>query len=277
MVVRSAQGKTKPRKGQRLPLKIKGALADYQRRVLELFPDDIQAIILYGSYARSEATPDSDVDLMVVVKWTDPQGVEAFYSARDERWDRLVDIASDILLEHGSFISVIAHNERLFNSNDPLSRDVKQTGIILWQREGWKMAEEEEKHPADLYNPQTWLEMAQPKFEKARKVFEMEMYDVTVSLAYYAMFYAARAALLTQGLYLKKHSAAQAKLQELLVNAGELEEKYVTYLGQGQADREKSDYEPFTPISREKAQETLQHAEEFITRVKKLVEEKKQA
>jgi predicted nucleotidyltransferase len=48
---------------------VKAALEDFTRRVLTLFPDGISQIILYGSYARGKAAPDSDVDVMVVVKF----------------------------------------------------------------------------------------------------------------------------------------------------------------------------------------------------------------
>lgn len=52
---------------QLLPHEIIAALADFQRQLLDLFPGEIEQIILYGSYATGQATPDSDVDVMVVV------------------------------------------------------------------------------------------------------------------------------------------------------------------------------------------------------------------
>jgi len=58
------------------------------------------------------------------------------------------------------------------------------------------------------------------------------------------------------------------------VSAGELEEKYVTYLGQAETARETSAYQPYIPMSHEKAKETLEHAEEFITHVKELLAHK---
>lgn len=36
--------------------------------LLTLFPDNITAIILYGSVARNEATPESDVDIAIIIK-----------------------------------------------------------------------------------------------------------------------------------------------------------------------------------------------------------------
>ena len=58
------------------------------------------------------------------------------------------------------------------------------------------------------------------------------------------------------------------------MSAGELEEKYVTYLGQAETARETSAYQPYISMSHEKAKETLEHAEEFIAHVKELLAHK---
>ncbi|MEE9616178.1 MAG: nucleotidyltransferase domain-containing protein [Anaerolineae bacterium] len=39
------------------------------RELLGVFSDQVRRINLYGSYARGEADPDSDVDVMGVVGW----------------------------------------------------------------------------------------------------------------------------------------------------------------------------------------------------------------
>ncbi len=257
----------------RLPRKVQAALEEFQRRALELFPDDILQIILYGSYARGEATPDSDVDVMVVGSWTDHTGADPFYSPGpgDPPWEQLVDVAATI---DGPFISVLLKSEREFNTNLPVVRDAKQEGIVLWQREGWVMSTEEEVHPADPYSPQTWLTMAEMKLEKAHKFFDAGWGVDAISPAYYAMFYATRAALLTKGLYLKKHSAAADQFRQMFVFTGEVEERYLTYLSSAQTAREKSDYEPYAPLPPDKPTEVLEAAVEFIARVKELIHQR---
>ena len=69
--------------------------------------------------------------------------------------------------------------------------------------------------PADLTDPHTWLQVAETKLEHARRIFEVGLYDDAISRAYYAMFYAAKGALLTEGLDLRKHSSVVAKFREL--------------------------------------------------------------
>jgi uncharacterized protein (UPF0332 family) len=125
--------------------------------------------------------------------------------------------------------------------------------------------------PVDLTNPKIWLELAENKLDHARQIFEIGLYDDAVSRAYYAMFYAARAALLTKGLDIRKHSSTAAKFSELFVATGDVEREYVRYLSQAQGARELSDYAPFVKTSREGALEILEAAEAFIFRVKELI------
>ena len=267
--IRVAPTKTKVKAAPRLPRKVKAALADFQRRALELFPDDILAIILYGSYARGEATPDSDMDVMIVVNWVDPEKKEVYYSPGrgDPRWKTLTEAA----WQARGWFSPLVVSEREFGTNLPIMRDAKREGIVLWQREEWAMPLEEEEHPSQPDNPQTWMRMAEEKLEEARKILNIGVYSGAIHTAYYAMFHASRGALLTRGLYLKKHSASVDKFSELFVHPGLVEEKYKDYLHSAQKAREAGDYQPYIPIPREKAAEVLGDAEAFIAKMKELV------
>jgi hypothetical protein len=117
-----------------LPRKVKAALADFQRRLLDLFPGEIVQLILYGSYARGEATADSDVDVMVVVDWNDPKQPGGYYlgGAGDPRWRQTIDAAVDAMIAHGPFISALVVGEGLFNSNWSVAQAAKREGIVLW-------------------------------------------------------------------------------------------------------------------------------------------------
>ncbi len=63
-----SRGQMKRKSPLRLPRKVKAELADLQRRLLERFPNDISHLILYGSWARGEATADSDQKRRVVME-----------------------------------------------------------------------------------------------------------------------------------------------------------------------------------------------------------------
>ncbi|MBI4699583.1 MAG: nucleotidyltransferase domain-containing protein [Deltaproteobacteria bacterium] len=50
-----------------VPASLRPALEQLARRLRELFGDRLRELRLYGSYARGEASEDSDVDVLVVV------------------------------------------------------------------------------------------------------------------------------------------------------------------------------------------------------------------
>jgi hypothetical protein len=121
--------------GLSLSPKIEAALADFQGRVLDLFADEISQLILFGSYARGEATPDSDVDVIVVVDWDDPEQPQGYYVGRvsDPRWTQIIDAAIYAMITHGGpFISALVIGESLFNSDLPVAQDAKREGVVLW-------------------------------------------------------------------------------------------------------------------------------------------------
>jgi uncharacterized protein (UPF0332 family) len=126
--------------------------------------------------------------------------------------------------------------------------------------------------PADLKNPHTWLHVADTKLSHARQIFDVGLYDDAISRAYYAMFYAAKGALSTEGLDLRKHSSTVAKFRELFVVTGRVEADYLRFLGRAQSARERSDYAPFISASREDAAEILAAAEAFIAKMAEIIE-----
>lgn len=122
-----------------------------------------------------------------------------------------------------------------------------------------------------MNSPATWLELAENKLDHARRIFKIGLYDDAVSRAYYAMFYAAKAALLAEGVDLRRHSSAVTKFRELFVVTGRVDAEYLRYLGRAQSARERSDYAPFVPLSKEGTEEILDTAESFIEKIKELL------
>ncbi len=50
-----------------LPAEVREAVADFRDRLAARFGDRLEDVRLFGSWARSEGAPDSDVDVLVVV------------------------------------------------------------------------------------------------------------------------------------------------------------------------------------------------------------------
>ena len=91
--------------------------------LIERYGDKIREIILYGSYARGEATKDSDIDLLVLIDDSiNPSDVRRSLS----------DLLFDILLEKRELISVIVLPKTFFeNYNYPFVINVRREGIKI--------------------------------------------------------------------------------------------------------------------------------------------------
>jgi predicted nucleotidyltransferase len=74
----------------------KQAIAEFVVRLRAAFPNNLLDVRLYGSEARGTATPESDIDVFVVVQPDDE---------RNRLETRIVDIAFDVNLIYDVFIS----------------------------------------------------------------------------------------------------------------------------------------------------------------------------
>ena len=113
---------------------IQNILIEYQNLLLTHLPDQIERLVLFGSYAREEAKPDSDVDVLVVVNWPQkrlPNGLYAAFSG-DPRWKEIVNIATDLMLKHGVFISPTVVSKDRLSEPFPLIRQIEREGVELW-------------------------------------------------------------------------------------------------------------------------------------------------
>lgn len=109
-----------------------------------------------------------------------------------------------------------------------------------------------------------WLTQAQEKLEVAHELLGLSRYDDTISKAYYVMFYAAKAALSTEGIELRRHAGATALLNREFVRPGRMDRRYVRLLSRAMQEREMSDYEPTVRASRQDAEAAVRNADEFL-------------
>ena len=71
------------------------AVALFAARLYQSFPGMIQSPRLFGSKARGDARPDSDIDLLVVVKHESCQ-----------LWEDAQNLAGNVNLDHDVFLSL---------------------------------------------------------------------------------------------------------------------------------------------------------------------------
>jgi len=103
--------------------KLKIILAELRRRFEAIYGERLVQMILFGSQARGDAEPGSDVDVLVVLK--DPV-------SPGEEIGRTIDIVADLSLQHNEVISCVFIGEDRFRHRyGPLLRNVRREGIRI--------------------------------------------------------------------------------------------------------------------------------------------------
>jgi len=91
--------------------------------------NELRLIVLYGSYARGAATPDSDVDLLVVLRSATPALEETVSRiVYDVMWQRdFRFLLAAIVLAEQEYRQMIAKGYSF-------ARNVQREGIVLWPK-----------------------------------------------------------------------------------------------------------------------------------------------
>ena len=113
---------------ERKTLDDKEMFDDIVRAVLSVMGDDAVRIILYGSVARGDNTPESDVDIAMIIRG---------------ELDRIADkeltrAVTELDLKYDTVLSVIDVEEKHFRryKNDlPFYKNIEREGITLWTKE----------------------------------------------------------------------------------------------------------------------------------------------
>jgi len=103
--------------------KLRTILVDVRQRLESLYGDRLVKLVLFGSQARGDAEPGSDIDVLVVLKGSVKPGEEI---------SRTSAIRSDLCLKFGEVVSCIYMDaDRFAHRNGPLLRNVRKEGIAL--------------------------------------------------------------------------------------------------------------------------------------------------
>jgi uncharacterized protein (UPF0332 family) len=154
--------------------------ARYRARLLSALPAQIERILLFGSRARGEAHADSDWDFAVFLDHE---------PTRDDR-ERIRAIDGKIGHACGDLVQSHVFASQKWLATDELACNIRDQGLILHGPD----------HVPVIERPV--LEHAQAALAKAERYGEQaaqavpQAYETVVHNSYYAMFHAARAALL---------------------------------------------------------------------------------
>ncbi len=103
--------------------KLKNILIELRSHFEQIYDSRLVTMVLYGSQARGDAHPDSDIDVLVVLKAPVQAGIEI---------DRTLQIVADLSLQNDEVISCLFMDEQRFTHyNGPLLRNIRKEGIAL--------------------------------------------------------------------------------------------------------------------------------------------------
>lgn len=109
-----------------MPVTIQKLVYEFASDMKQLFKEQLNSVIVYGSYARGDYTNDSDIDIMILVD-----------NSEDEirnYTDRVADQAFEYLMKYGIQISPVIKNEHHFKywmDNLPYYRNIRDEGVIV--------------------------------------------------------------------------------------------------------------------------------------------------
>jgi len=124
------------------------------------------------------------------------------------------------------------------------------------------------EHEVSLY-----MDHAHEMLEAAAHNIAGGFYGSGVNRAYYAVFYAANALLLTRGITRSKHSGVIAAFRQHLIKPGRIEGEYGEIYGRVMDDRHLCDYDVESFIEPERAQADLYDAQRFVERMARYLNE----
>lgn len=100
------------------------SLSEMSERIYRIYGEELDRVILYGSYARGDQTSESDVDIAVVIR-----------KDTEQMHDKLLDLVVDYELDLAVTLSVVPieyDNYIEWSKVLPFYKNIDREGIILW-------------------------------------------------------------------------------------------------------------------------------------------------
>lgn len=98
-------------------------LAEVKFELRKLYSDQLVTVILYGSYARGNASAQSDVDIVMVLKDYDRDFIEI---------DRTGELVARLSLNYDTIVSLIPMREKDWrNKTSSFLQNIRREGVII--------------------------------------------------------------------------------------------------------------------------------------------------
>ena len=102
---------------------LKTILSQLEFQLKKHYGQKLFQLVLFGSQARGDARPDSDIDILIVLNETVNPGEEIKQTGK---------IIADLSLENDVVISrLFMDKEQFINGSGPLLRNIRKEGITL--------------------------------------------------------------------------------------------------------------------------------------------------
>ena len=111
-----------------MPCNIQSLLTEYVEGIQKIYGSHLKRVILYGSYARGDFTPESDLDIMILVDLKD--------SEEEKYLDDLSELGFLYNVEHDIWMMPIVKNIEHFNrwvSVYPFYQNVQTEGVTVYE------------------------------------------------------------------------------------------------------------------------------------------------
>lgn len=222
-------------------------------RLRVLLPNgEMKSLILYGSHARGEATPDSDIDLFLVYDDV---------TAEQEQSLKELTVTLPPALARAHLFLYRADELAKNNGINPLIYNVAHQGIVLGGIAVPKL-EIDRRHVAERN-----MQLAKEDLASAQHSLNGGFYRKSISASYYAVLCAADAALATKGLVAKSRAGTDSLFGFHFVKPGLVDKRFSGLVGRAADVRVKADYEHEVEFTREDAEHWLARAQEFVTAI----------
>lgn len=101
-------------------------MLDLVRGLLSIFNGNIQQIILYGSFARKEETPESDIDIAIILQEQ---------IGKDKR-NEFLEWAAELDMKYEKVFSIVdieRQNMERWGNILPFYKNIQEEGVVLWK------------------------------------------------------------------------------------------------------------------------------------------------
>ena len=100
---------------------------DVVDRLFDLLGDKLDRVILFGSYARGDFTPESDIDIMVILNCSEEE-------LRQYK-KQVIHLASETSLDHEKLVSLMLRDKNSFERKKTiyaLYKNILNDGVVLY-------------------------------------------------------------------------------------------------------------------------------------------------